>query len=72
MARRITQDPHLEVLLNHTGPHYDGIWQLLLNTALTLEQAVQLLDDPWTHMHDKQIQAWDQQVLDDNNAVEEA
>jgi hypothetical protein len=48
MADRIPQDPRLEVLPNHTGPHYDDICQLLLNTGLTLKQAVQTLNDSWT------------------------
>src|SRR5271155_6226422 len=72
MADRILQDPRLEVLPNHAGPHYDGIRQVLLNTGLTVEQAVQALNNSWTQSREEQIQAWDQQVTNDNNAAEEA
>jgi hypothetical protein len=72
MAERIAQDPHLEVLPNHAGPHYDNIQNLFINTGLTLEQAIQPLDDSWTQTHDEWAQAWDQQVLNDNNVAEEA
>lgn len=72
MADRIPKDPCLEVLLDHTGPHYNDIRLLLLNTGLTLEQAIQSLNDSWTQTRDKPIQAWDQQVLADNNEAEEA
>jgi hypothetical protein len=72
MADRIPQDPCLEILPNHAGLHYNDICQLLINTGLALEQAIQSLDDSWTHSCDEQIQAWDQQVLDNNIAAEEA
>jgi DNA-binding GntR family transcriptional regulator len=72
MAERIPQYPRLEVLPNHANPHYNSIRQLLLNTSLTLEQAIQSLDDSWTQAHGIQIQAWDQQVLNDNAAAKEA
>ena len=72
MADRILQDPRLEVLPNHAGPHYHGIRQILLNTGLTVEQAVQALNNSWTQSREEQIQAWDQQVTNDNNAAEEA
>jgi len=72
MADRILQDPRLEVLPNHAGPHYNGIRQVLLNTGLTVEQAVQTLNNSWTQSREERIQAWDQQVANDNNAAEEA
>jgi hypothetical protein len=72
MDDRIPQDPRLEILPNHAGPHYNGICQLLQNTGLTLEQAVQSLNDLWTQSCEERIQAWDQQVLNDNVAAEEA
>ena len=72
MADRIPQDPRLEVLPNHAGPHYNNIRQILVDTGLTLEQAIQSLNNSWTQSRDERIQAWDQQVLDDNNAAEEA
>jgi hypothetical protein len=55
MADEIIQDPHLEVLPNHVGPHYNNICQLLINTGLTLEQAIQSLDDSWTHNCEERI-----------------
>ena len=72
MAHRISQDPRLEVLPNHAGPHYNNIRQILVNTGLTVEQAIQSLNDSWTQTRDERIQAWDQQVLDDDNAAAEA
>jgi hypothetical protein len=72
MAERILQEPRLEVLPDHMGPHYNNICLILINTSLTLEQAVQSLNDSWTHSHDERTQAWDQQVLDDNTTAEEA
>jgi hypothetical protein len=62
----------LEVLPNHAGPHYNSIRQLLLNTSLTLEQTIQSLYNSWTQTHEERIQAWDQQVLNDNAAAKEA
>lgn len=72
MADRIPQDPKLEILPNHAGPHYNEIHQILLNTGLTLKQTIQSLDNSWTCNHKERIQAWDQQVLADNNTAEEA
>ena len=47
MAERIPHNPWLEVLPDHAGPHYNDIHLLLLNDGLTLEQAVQSLDNSW-------------------------
>jgi hypothetical protein len=41
------QDPQLEVLPDHAGPHYDDIRRLLIGTGLTLEQVVQALNNSW-------------------------
>lgn len=72
MADRIHRDPRLEVLPNHAGPHYDNIRRLLIGTGLTLEQAIQNLNDSWTQSREEQTQAWDRQVAMENNAAEEA
>jgi predicted ribosome quality control (RQC) complex YloA/Tae2 family protein len=72
MAARIIQHPCLEVLPNHAGPHYNNICQLLINTGLALKQAIHSLNNSWMHNCEELIQAWDQQVLDDNFAAEEA
>lgn len=70
-AERITQNPHLEALPDHAGPHYDAIRALLVNTGITDEQAVQTLNTSWTRSHEERIQAWDQQVIEDAAAQEE-
>jgi hypothetical protein len=72
MADRIPRDPRLEVLPNHAGPHYNDIRRLLIGTGLTLEQAIQALNDSWTQSREERTQAWDQQVVMENNAAEEA
>ena len=38
----------------------------------SFEQAIQSLDDSWTRAHEERIQAWDQEVLEEPNAAEEA
>lgn len=70
-AERITQNPHLETVPNHAGPHYDAIRALLVNTGITDEQAVQTLNTSWTRSHEERIQAWDQQVMEDAATQEE-
>lgn len=72
MADRIPQDPRLEVLPDHAGPHYVAVRQIFLNTGLTLEQTIHSLNESWTQSHEERIRAWDRQVLEDNNAAEEA
>ncbi|KAF8800598.1 hypothetical protein BYT27DRAFT_7227398 [Phlegmacium glaucopus] len=39
---------------------------------MNAEQAIQALDVSWAQNHDKWVQRWDQQVIDDANAVQEA
>ena len=34
-AERITQNPHLEIVPDHAGPHYDAIRTILINTSIT-------------------------------------
>jgi hypothetical protein len=69
MADRIIHDPHFEVMPDHAGPHYDALRDALTQNGMTLEQAVQALDDSWTQNHEARIQAWDQQVLDEAAAL---
>jgi hypothetical protein len=70
-AERITQNPHLETVPDHAGPHYDAIRALLVTTGIANEQAVQTLNTSWTHSHEERIQAWDQQVIEDAATQEE-
>jgi len=72
MAERITQDPHLDVMPDHAGPNYDVLRNALTQGGLTIEQAIQAINDSWTRSHDDRIQRWDQQVIDDANAADEA
>lgn len=72
MADRILHDPHLEVMPDHAGPHYDVLRNALAQNGLTLEQAVQALNDSWTQNHDARVLAWDQQVADDAQAALDA
>ncbi|KAF8805167.1 hypothetical protein BYT27DRAFT_7297279 [Phlegmacium glaucopus] len=58
MDERIIHDPHLEVMPDHAGLHYN--------------QAIQALDVSWAQNHNEWVQRWDQQVIDDANAVQEA
>ena len=70
-AARLTQNPHLEGILDHAGPHYIIVHTALINSGMTKEEAVQSLNTSWTLVHDEQIQTWDQQIIDDNQAQEE-
>ena len=56
-AERITQNPHLEVILDHAGPHYNAISTIPINTGITNEQAVKTLNVSWTLSHEECIQA---------------
>ena len=62
MDNRILHDPHLEVMPDHAGPHYNLLRIALTQNGLTVEQAVQALNDSWTQNHDARALAWDQQV----------
>ena len=70
MDNRILHDPHLEVVPNHAGPHYDILRNALTNNGMTQEEAVQALNDSWNLNHAAQIQAWDLQVAEDDAALE--
>ena len=70
MDDRIMHDPHLEVVPDHAGPHYDGLRNTLTLNGMTAEQAIQALDLSWNLNHDARTQAWDQQVAQDAAALE--
>lgn len=70
-AERITKNPHLENIPNHAEPHYDDIRTILINTGITNEQAIETLNASWTRSHEGRVQAWDQQVLEDEAALQE-
>ena len=67
---RIAHDPHLEAIPDHAGPHYDALRNALTQNGLTVEQAVQSLNDSWNLNHLARTQAWDQQVAEDAVALE--
>ena len=70
MDDRIIHDPHLEVIPDHTGPHYDVLRNTLTQNGMNVEQAVQALNDSWTQNHKARVQAWDQQVAEDAAAAQ--
>ncbi|KAG5650902.1 hypothetical protein H0H81_010590 [Sphagnurus paluster] len=70
-AERITQNPYLETVPDHAGPHYDAIQVLLVTMGIIDKQADQTRNTSWTCSHEEGIQAWDQQVTDDAAAQEE-
>lgn len=72
MDVRIIHDPHLEVVPDHAGQHYDILRNTLTQNGMTAEQAVQALDDSWNLNHDARVQAWDQQVAADAAELEVA
>ncbi|KAF8808521.1 hypothetical protein BYT27DRAFT_7096483 [Phlegmacium glaucopus] len=71
MDERIIHDPHPEVMPDHAGPHYNVLQIALIQNGITMEQAVQALNDSWIQNHDERVQRWDQQVIDNANAVAE-
>ena len=62
MDGEIIHNPHLEVIPDHAGPHYDVLRNLLMQNGMTPEEAVQALNNSWTQSHAARVQAWDQQV----------
>jgi len=69
MDDRIMHDPHLEVMPDHAGPHYDVLRNALTQNGMQEEQAIQALNNSWTLNHDARVLAWDQQVADDAAAA---
>src|SRR5271169_5010753 len=72
MAERIIQDPHLELMPDHAGPHYAALRAALTQNGMLEEQAVQALNNSWSLNHNERIQLWNQQVINDAAAAEEA
>ena len=70
MDNRIVHDPHLEVAPDHAEPHYNVLWNALIQNVMSIEEAVQALDASWNLNHDACIQAWDQQVAGDAATLE--
>ena len=70
-AERIARNPHFDTIPDHAGPHYNAIRTILVNTGITNEQAVKTLDTSWINSQEERIQAWDQQVLEDEAAHQE-
>ena len=70
-AERINQDPHLEVVLDHAGLHYNTIRTILINTGITNEQAIETLNASWTLSHEEHMQAWNLQVIKDEAIMQE-
>ncbi|KAF8812977.1 hypothetical protein BYT27DRAFT_7085493 [Phlegmacium glaucopus] len=70
MDERIVLNPHLEVMPDHAGPHFNVLRNALMQNGLTIEQAIQAIDESWTQTHNERIQRWDQQVVDDAIAEE--
>jgi hypothetical protein len=69
MDNRIIHNPHLEVIPDHAGPHYVVLRDALTHNGMTPEEAIQALDDSWTQNHTARVQAWDQQVAEDEAAA---
>jgi hypothetical protein len=63
-------NPHLEVMPNHAGPHYVVLRNALAQNGMTVEQAVQALNDSWAQNHEARVQTWEQQVANDAAAEE--
>ncbi|KAF8805469.1 hypothetical protein BYT27DRAFT_7104489 [Phlegmacium glaucopus] len=72
MDERIIHDPHLEVMPDHAGPHYNVLRNALIQNGINAEQAIQALDVSWAQNHDEWVQRWDQKVINDANAVQGA
>lgn len=69
MDDRIINDPHLEVIPDHAGAHYDVLRNALTQNGMTVDQAIQALDDSWNQNHGARVQAWNVQVQDDAAAA---
>jgi len=70
MADRVINNPHLEVMPDHAGPHYEILQNALTLNGMNVEQAVQALNESWMLNHHDLTQRWDQQELEDANAAE--
>lgn len=69
MDDRIINNPHLELIPDHAGPHYNALREALTQNGMTPEQAIQALNDSWAQNHAARVQEWDQQVENDAAAA---
>lgn len=69
MDDRIINNPHLEVMPNHAGPHYEALQNALTQNEMTPEQAIQALNNSWAQNHAARVEAWEQQVEEDTAAA---
>lgn len=69
MDDRILHDPHLEVMPDHAGPHYDALRATLTQNGLNAEDAVLALNDSWTLGHVARVEVWELQVAADAAAA---
>jgi hypothetical protein len=69
MDDRVVNNPHLEVIPDHAGPHYDVLRTTLTQNGVTEEEAIQALNNSWTLGHDARTAAWDLQVENDAAAA---
>lgn len=69
MDDRIINNPHLEVMPNHAGPHYEALRNALTQNEMTPEQAIQALNNSWAQNHAARVEAWEQQVEEDAAAA---
>jgi len=56
---------------DHAGSHFDILCNALTQNRMTIDQAVQALNESWTLNHNEQVLRWNQQELDDANTAEE-
>jgi hypothetical protein len=66
---RIILDPHLEVMPDHAGQHYEVLRNVLTQNGMNLEEAIQALNHSWSLARDARVVAWDQQVVEDAAAA---
>ena len=58
------------MLPDHAGPHYDVLQNVLTQNGMSVEEAIQVLNNGWSLNHNARIQAWDLQVVEDAAALE--
>lgn len=69
---RIEQDPNLELCPDFTSVPYDPLRALMVNAGSTEEEAVNQLADTWRQENQIRREAWQQQVEEDQLAIDEA
>ena len=69
MDDRILHDPHLEIIPDHAGPHYDALRVVLTQNGMEPDEAILTLDNSWNQNHAARVLAWDPQVENDAAAA---